>query len=85
MPIRATVMLTSRIGPTGERELPLDPPWAQVADEAGLAVLPVPAGVYRIRMDYSGTGRNEGIIRVREMKGDSIHANLIAGALCNES
>lgn len=83
VPVRAMVQLTRRIEVDGEVSLPSEPPWVELADETGLAVLAVPAGVYRIRFGHLGVGNDEGIIRVREARGDSIRAYLIPGAICD--
>lgn len=83
-PVRAMVHLNSRIDGGREEELPLEPPWVEMADESGLAVFTVPTGEYRIRFYVSGVGEDQGIIRVRGVEGDSIHAYLIPGAICNQ-
>lgn len=83
-PAKAVVRLTHLVGPAGEEELAQGAPWGQLADDAGLAVLAVPPGIYRIRLDYLGTHNAEGIIQVREARSDSLWAFLIPGAICNE-
>jgi hypothetical protein len=86
MPSETTVRLTRRIGGGTEVELPSDTTWVRMADTNGLAVFTVPAGVYGIRFDYPsvgiGVGGNEGVVRVREARGDSLRAYLIPGAIC---
>lgn len=84
VPVRALVRLTHDIRSGLQEELPVESPWAQQADEAGLVSLDVPPGVYRIQFDYLGVGKEEGIIRVRAERSDSLHAYLIPGAVCNE-
>ncbi|HER19590.1 MAG TPA: hypothetical protein ENO14_00930 [Chromatiales bacterium] len=83
VPVRAMVQLTRRIEVDGDVPLPAEPPWMELADETGLAVLAVPVGVYGIRFGHPGIGPDEGIIRVREAQGDSIRAYLIPGAICD--
>lgn len=82
-PVRAQVHLTERIDSSGHEGLPLETPWAAVAEETGLTTLAVPPGVYRVRLEYLGVEESEGIIRVREARSDSVHAYLMPGAICD--
>ena len=83
-PAEVTVRLTRRIEAGAEEPLPLDTVWAQVADTTGLAVFTVPEGLYGIRFDYPGVGRDEGVVRIRPARADSLHAYLIPGAICEQ-
>lgn len=82
-PLRATVMLTSRIEQGREEPLPSTPPWMAVADEAGLTTLRVPAGVYRIHFEDRGIWQ-DGIVRVRPASSDSVQAFFLPVAMCQE-
>ena len=81
-PVEATVRLTHRIEEGEEVELPRRPPWIEVADSTGLAMLAVRPGVYRIRLDWGWTEVNDGVVRVRNLRRDSIHAYVMPGAIC---
>jgi hypothetical protein len=83
-PAEMMVRLTRRLDGDLEEDLPLDTTWVQMADETGLAVFTVPEGVYGIRFEHLGVRRDEGVVRVRGVRADSLHAYLIPGAICEQ-
>jgi hypothetical protein len=84
LPIEATVLLTRRFDGGTEAEMPQGTIWRQSADSTGLAVFEVPPGVYAIRFQFTGVRREEGVLRIREARSDSLHAYLIPGAICEQ-